>query len=63
MTTIVWKYSNLIIKDPVSLGAMAQEEDSLEYEIEVSHDSNEKISECAFIYRLSQAITQARTHR
>jgi hypothetical protein len=48
MTTIVWKYSNLIIKDPVSLGAMAQEEDSLEYEIEVSHDSNEKISECAF---------------
>lgn len=48
MTTIVWKYNELIPNQPIDIGALAQNDVSLEYEIQVSHDSNKKITECGF---------------
>lgn len=48
MTKILWEYNDLSIRNPLNLGALEHNQDSLEYEVVISHDSNRKISECGF---------------
>ena len=48
MTQILWKYNDTSIRDPLKIMPLEQNEDSIEYEVTISHDSDEQITECAF---------------
>jgi len=48
MASIIWTYNELVVENPIELGALEHLAESSEFEIEISHDSNQEISECGF---------------
>ena len=48
MTQILWKYSDTSIRNPLQIQPLEHDQDSIEYDITISHDSDEEITQCAF---------------
>jgi len=48
MPNLIWKYNNTVINNPIDFGQLEHLAETQEYEIEISHDSNEEITDCGF---------------
>jgi len=48
MTSLVFKYNDLVVLDTLDMGGRGLLESSQEYEIEIGHDSDLPITECGF---------------
>jgi hypothetical protein len=50
MTTIIWKFNDTVVKKAIELGSYAEQEESVEYEIELRHDSTRAITDCELYF-------------
>jgi hypothetical protein len=48
MTKILWEFNQLAITQPIIIDPLEQLQESQEYEIQISHDSNKPIVNCGF---------------
>lgn len=48
MANLLWQYNQTAIQEPIVLSPLEQNQESIEYEVTVQHDSNKPITQCAF---------------
>lgn len=48
MANIIWRYQDLVVENPIPMGSLEHLAETTEFEIEISHDSNQEISNCGF---------------